>query len=126
VWSYARALVLKHRPLRMNTRSRLRATSLGQRWYLPLQTSSGRRGTQRRPLKALVVLERSDSDSTALEVLGPTRALTQIYSRSLNPLAHPGGRLPAARRLASPLPCCRLESADRELTVGLIRRLLAA
>jgi hypothetical protein len=126
VWSYARALVLKHRPLRMSTRSRLQMTNLGERWYLPLQTSSGCRRAEPRPLKAVVVLERSDRGITALEVLGPNRALTQIYSHCLNPLAHPGGGLSTARRLASALSCYRLESADPELAVGLIRGLLAA
>jgi hypothetical protein len=124
VWPYARALVLKHRPLRMSTRSRLQATNLGRRWYLPLQARAGCRSAEPRPLKALLVLERSDRNTTALEVLDPTRALTQIYSHCLNPLAHPRGGLPAAHGLASTLPCYRLESSDPELAVGLIRQLL--
>lgn len=124
VWPYARALVLKHRPRRMSTRSRLQATNLGRRWYIPLQTRSGYRGAEPRLLKALVVLERSNRDTTALEILDPTRALTQTYSHCLNPLAHPRGGLPAAHRLASTLPCYRLESSDPELAVGLIRQLL--
>jgi hypothetical protein len=124
VWPYLRALVLKHRPSNITTRPRLRATRLDQRWYVPLRFCAWRRRPERPRLKSLAILERSREGATGMASIAPARAMAHVYSHCLNPLAHDRGGLPAVRHLVNSLPCYRLESADPELAIALIRRLL--
>lgn len=125
VWPYPRALVLKHKPSKITTRSRLRVTRLDQHWYLPLRIGLWRRRSEPPHLRSLVILERSRRDITAMEAIAPARATAHVYSHCLNPLAHPRSGLTAVRHLVISLPCYRLESSEPKLAVALIRRLLA-
>lgn len=126
VWPYPRALVLKHRPAKITARSRLRSIRLGPRWYLPLRIGAWRRTCEPPRLRSLVLLERSHRGVTAMEAIAPSHATAHVYSHCLNPLAHPRSGLTAVRQLVTALPCYRLESAEPELAVALLHRLLTA
>lgn len=126
VWAYPRALVLKDRHPAMAVHIRLRATRLGQCWYVPLRSTSRIPNRDGRRLRSLVILERSHGGVTAAEPLAASRAAVYVYSHCLNPLAHPHGGLPVARRLVSSVPCYRLESSEPRHAVDFIGQLLTA
>jgi hypothetical protein len=124
VWPYPRALSLKTRPNQRNFRGTPRVHRIGQQWFLPLDSSRVHARNHSIPLRALVILDRVGDECSRIARLSGAKALANVYSHCLNPMAHDNGGLSAVRRLLDALPCYHFSSASPMDTVAFLHHLL--
>jgi hypothetical protein len=124
VWPYPRALSLKTRPDLRNFRGTPRIHRIGQQWFLPLDSSRAQARNRPVPLRALVILDRAGNEYSRIARLSGAKALANVYSHCLNPMAHDKGGLSAVRRLLDALPCYHFSSASPVDTVAFLHELL--